>query len=127
MQKQLKMEKRLNLGMGSFKLCLKVRVLPFVADFETQNFNLKTKFDMENKTSTNHENGNDANRLLCVGCRVRLTRFDAEEGFPVVNTGVVSFDWEENYYRKQIDVKLDNGEIVSMIPKWSVEVIGNHA
>ena len=101
--------------------------LAFVADFGTQKFHLKTKFDMENKTSTNHENGNDANRLLCVGCRVRLTRFDAEEGFPVVNTGVVSFDWEENYYRKQIDVKLDNGEIVSMIPKWSVEVIGNHA
>lgn len=65
----------------------------------------------------------DAKPVLCVGCRVRLTRFDAEEGFPVVNTGVVSFDWEENYYRKQIDVKLDNGEIVSMIPKWSVEVI----
>jgi len=101
--------------------------LAFVADFETRNFHLKTKFDMENNTLINHENGNDANRLLCVGCRVRLTRFDAEEGFPVVNTGVVSFDWEENYYRKQIDVKLDNGEIVSMIPKWSVEVIGNHA
>jgi hypothetical protein len=38
--------------------------LAFVADFGTQNFNLKTKFDMENKTSINHENGNDANRLL---------------------------------------------------------------
>ncbi len=40
--------------------------LAFVADLGTQNFNLKTKFDMENKTSTNHENGNDANRLLAV-------------------------------------------------------------
>ena len=39
--------------------------LAFVADFGTQNFNFKNKFDMENKTSTNHENGNDANRLLC--------------------------------------------------------------
>ena len=38
--------------------------LAFVADFGTQNFHLKTKFDMENKTSTNNENGNDANRLL---------------------------------------------------------------
>jgi hypothetical protein len=38
--------------------------LAFVADFGTQNFNLKTKFDMENNTSINHENGNDANRLL---------------------------------------------------------------
>jgi hypothetical protein len=38
--------------------------LAVVADFGTRNFNLKTKFDMENKTSTNHENGNDANRLL---------------------------------------------------------------
>jgi len=36
----------------------------FVADFGTRNFNLKNKFDMENKTSINHENGNDANRLL---------------------------------------------------------------
>jgi hypothetical protein len=38
--------------------------LAFVADFETLNFNFKNKFDMENKTLTNHENGNDANRLL---------------------------------------------------------------
>jgi len=36
----------------------------FVADFGTQNFNLKTKFDMKNKTSIKHENGNDANRLF---------------------------------------------------------------
>ena len=35
-------------------------------NFKTaQNFNLKTKFNMEHNTSTNHENGNDANRLLC--------------------------------------------------------------
>jgi hypothetical protein len=38
--------------------------LAFVADFGTRNFHLKTKFDMENKTSINHKNGNDANRLL---------------------------------------------------------------
>lgn len=38
--------------------------LAFVADFGTQIFHLKTKLDMENKTLTNHENGNDANRLL---------------------------------------------------------------
>jgi hypothetical protein len=38
--------------------------LAFVADFETLNFHLKNKFDMKNETSTNHENGNDANRLL---------------------------------------------------------------
>jgi len=40
------------------------RRLAFVADFGTKNFNLKTKFDMENNTSTNHENGNAANRVL---------------------------------------------------------------
>ena len=39
--------------------------MAFVADFGTQNFNLKTKFNMEHNTSTNHENGNDANSLLC--------------------------------------------------------------
>jgi hypothetical protein len=33
-------------------------------DFEIRNFNLKTKFDMENNTSINHENGNNANVLL---------------------------------------------------------------
>jgi hypothetical protein len=38
--------------------------LAFVADFGTQNFHLKTKLDMENNISTNHENCNDANRLL---------------------------------------------------------------
>jgi hypothetical protein len=38
--------------------------LAVVADFGTQNFHFKTKFDMEDNTSTNHENGNDANRLL---------------------------------------------------------------
>jgi hypothetical protein len=38
--------------------------LAFVVDFGIINFNLKKKFDMENKTSINHENGNDANRLL---------------------------------------------------------------
>jgi hypothetical protein len=38
--------------------------LAFVADFGKQNFNFKNKFDMENKTSINHENGNDVNRLL---------------------------------------------------------------
>jgi hypothetical protein len=41
--------------------------LAFVADLETQNFNLKTKFDMENKTSAKHDSGNDANRLLVAG------------------------------------------------------------
>ena len=45
---------------------LTVRRLAFVADFGTQNYNLNTKFDMEHKTSINHENGNDANRLLAV-------------------------------------------------------------
>ena len=44
--------------------------------FETQNFNFKTKFDMEHKTSTNHENGNDANRLLAVVAIDRDKDFD---------------------------------------------------
>lgn len=38
--------------------------LAFVADFGILNFYLNTQFDMENNTSTKHENGNDANRLL---------------------------------------------------------------
>ena len=43
--------------------------MAFVADFGTQNFNLKNKFDMENNTLTNHENGNDANRLLAAAVK----------------------------------------------------------
>jgi len=38
--------------------------LVFVADFGTQNIHFKNKINMEAETSTNHENGNDANRLL---------------------------------------------------------------
>ena len=38
--------------------------LAFVADFGTRIFNFKNKFDMETNTLINHENGNDANRLL---------------------------------------------------------------
>jgi hypothetical protein len=38
--------------------------LTLVADLETQNFNFKNKFYMEHKNSMNHENDNDANRLL---------------------------------------------------------------
>jgi len=38
--------------------------LAFVADFGTQNFNLKQNLIWKTKTSTKHENGNDANRLL---------------------------------------------------------------
>ncbi len=47
----------------SLKWLITVERLAFVADFGTRNIHLKTKFDMENKTSTNHENGNDANGI----------------------------------------------------------------
>jgi hypothetical protein len=46
--------------------------LAFVADFGTQNFHLKTKFDMEHETSKNHENGNDANSLLVAAALDKL-------------------------------------------------------
>jgi hypothetical protein len=57
-----------------------VRRLAFVADFGTLNFNFKNKFDMENKISTNHENGNDANRLLAAAANWwdKLTVFTRE-------------------------------------------------
>jgi hypothetical protein len=54
--------------------------LAFVADFGTQNFHLKTKFDMENKTSTNHENGNEANRLLADSC-IKFRKVRVKHGF----------------------------------------------
>ena len=62
------------MGRRFFECSLTVGRLAFVADFGILNFNLKNKFDMEHNTSINHENGNDANRLLadsalvCSGC-----------------------------------------------------------
>jgi len=37
---------------------------------------LKNKFDMENKTSINHENGNDANRLLAAAIISAVVKSD---------------------------------------------------
>jgi len=62
---------------------------------------------------------------LCVGCRVILTKFDPEEGFPTSKYGTVIFDNEENYYRKTINVKMDSGETCYSVPKWSAGVLGN--
>ena len=45
-------------------LPLTVGRLAFVGGFGTQNFHLKNKFDMKTETLINHENDNDANRLL---------------------------------------------------------------
>jgi hypothetical protein len=50
--------------------------LAFVADFGTLNFHLKTKIDMENNTLTNHENGNDANRLLAAAIIQAVIKHD---------------------------------------------------
>jgi hypothetical protein len=55
--------------------------LAFVADFGKQNIHLTTKNDMENNTSINHENGNDANRLLA---DVKITEFKAGMSFRAV-------------------------------------------
>jgi len=93
--------------------------LAFVADFGTQNINLKTKFDMEHKTSIKHENGNDANRLLAAGW-IRCT-----ETLPplrkrvIVTDGVIStIGWISNY-RKGWEgwVTLDN-EYLNDIVAW---------
>lgn len=56
------------------------RAVGVVADFGTQNIHLKTKFDMENNISTNHEKGNDANRLLAAAASWwdNLTTFKRE-------------------------------------------------
>jgi hypothetical protein len=64
----------------------------FVADFGTRNFNLKTKFNMENKTSTNHENSNDANRLLAevliTKLQERLKLFPDEDDVGLYDRGL---------------------------------------
>ena len=60
---------------------------------------------------------------VTIGSRVNLTVFDGEEGFPYETTGIVSFDWEEINYTPKVDVKLDNGNIVSMVYKSSLTPI----
>ena len=82
---------------------------------------------MEQENINLNETHADAKPVLCVGCRVILTKFDAEEGFPTSKYGTVIFDNEENYYRKTINVKMDSGETCYSVPKWSVGVLGNHA
>lgn len=60
---------------------------------------------------------------VTIGSRVRLTVFDEEEGFSYETTGKVSFDWEKINYTPKVDVKLDNGNIISMIYKSSLTLI----
>jgi hypothetical protein len=69
-------KRRCVLGIG-----LTLWQLAFVADFETLNFHLITKINMGNNTSTNHENGNDANRLLA---DVKITELKAGMSFSAV-------------------------------------------
>ncbi len=105
-----------------------------VADFGTQNFNLKTKFDMEHKTLTNHENGNDANRLLAVRALSNtqkavyacLKNWEAE----------IQVDWEKEQYhytlvhksgdiesvRKDTFEKLKRLNLISLKWKPSIDV-----
>jgi hypothetical protein len=108
--------------------------LAVVADFGTQNFNLKTKIDMENKTLTNHENGNDANRLLAVRALSNtqkavyacLKNWEAE----------IQVDWEKEQYhytlvhksgdietvRKDTFEKLKRLNLISLKWKPSIDV-----
>jgi hypothetical protein len=65
---------------------------------------------MENNTSTNHENGNDANRLLAVvleyvkneGIRLYNTRMDDDTDYDSVMLKVDAFEIVENYVKKQL-------------------------
>lgn len=68
-------------------------------------------------------NQNEFISHVTIGSRVKLKLIDGEEGFSFETTGRVSFDWEEINYIPKCDVTLDNGNIVSMIYKSSLEVI----
>jgi hypothetical protein len=75
--------------------------LAFVADFGTQNFHLKTKFDMENKTLINHENGNDANRLLAaVNPFIANTAKDYDISYEAVEVYYSRYGSTEMFYEK---------------------------
>ena len=73
--------------------------MAFVADFGTQNFNFKNKFNMENKTLTNHENGNDANRLLAevkAGTHPQFV-LDTDKNRVECRCGHVAIWWKTGY------------------------------
>ena len=65
---------------------------------------------MEHETSTNHENGNDANRLLAAvleyvkneGTRIYNTRMDDDVDYDSVMLKVDAFDIVENHIKKQL-------------------------
>lgn len=57
------------------------------------------------------------------GSRVSVSLIDGEEGFPYEANGVVTQDWEEINYDKKVDIKLDNGGVVLMCPKWGLKLI----
>ena len=78
------------------RLLVTLRRLAFVVDFGTINFHLKTKFDMENKTLTDHENGNDANRLLCAGLCLNCKHqsYKSDKNFTKTGICMVKF-WKD--------------------------------
>ena len=65
---------------------------------------------MENNTSTNHENSNDANRLLAVvleyvkneGVRLYNTRMNDDVDYDSVMLKVDAFEIVENHVKKQL-------------------------
>jgi hypothetical protein len=65
---------------------------------------------MENKTSINHENGNDANRLLAAvleyvkneGIGIYDTRMDDDVDYDSVMSKVDAFKIVENHVKKQL-------------------------
>jgi hypothetical protein len=59
---------------------------------------------------------------MSVGCKVQITLLDAEEGFPFATEGVITFDYEELYFRKEVRVRLDNGQSVD-VPKWCLKAM----
>lgn len=62
-----------------------------------------------------------AKHKISVGSRVSLAVADSEEGWPLVVTGIVVFDWEDDYYQKEVNVKLENGEVIRNVPKWLIK------
>lgn len=57
------------------------------------------------------------------GCLVEVSLMDGEEGFAKTMTGKVIYDYEESYYQRNVDVKLENGRTIYRVPKWLCRIV----
>jgi len=86
----------------------------------------KPKYSKDNMPIGSTSSPADTKPHVICGCRVSLTHFDAEDGYPVHREGVVVADLEQWFFKPNVNVKLDDGQTVYDYPKRCCVVLGNH-